>query len=356
MNILFLTNRLDYTDGVSSHLYYLLKGLKKNSSLNMQINCSGGDALEKFADLDIEILTDKNLNHEGRSVKSLTSAVISTSKLIKKKKIDIIHSHNHYAANIGYLSSKFSGADTIQTNHGLLPEKGFLKHFKARKYIAVNEHIQEYMLENKITSEKNINLIRYGLPYEEFNKDKSSQEIKIICAARLIYEKGVDTFIKCAALLAGENKFNFKFYLAGSGDVEKELKKLNEKLKAKVKFMGSVKTLTDTLKGTDIFVIPTRSSSEGFPMSIIEAAFAKNLIITSGFRGLNSIFTNQSDGLTFEINDHRELSRRILFAAENQNERKLMTEHFHRKALKLFDIKVMIQKHEALYKSVYERN
>ena len=46
-----------------------------------------------------------------------------------------------------------------------------------------------------------------------------------------------------------------------------------------ISYLGDVPDLREVLATTQIFVCPSRSVSEGFPMSICEAGFERNLII-----------------------------------------------------------------------------
>ncbi len=117
--------------------------------------------------------------------------------------------------------------------------------------------------------------------------------------------------------------------IAGKGDQEKELIKMNEGLNAGVEFLGNVKNTTKLFDDSSIFVIATRSSSEGFPISIIEAAFAKNLIISSKFLGLNSLFEDNIDGLTFKVDDYIDLANKIIYSIENPKLTKIMIENFY---------------------------
>ncbi len=348
-NLLILTNKINYTDGVSSHLYYLLSGLRKTNQLRIFLICSGGDSIERFKNIGIEVHADENLDHQNRNLKNFTKAIISVVRFSRQNDVDIIHSHNHYAANIANHASKFLEIQTVQTIHGILPETGRLNHFKADKYVAVSEPVVSYLLSNKIASKKNIRLIRQGVPeFNDVHKDHNG-EIKIISASRLVHEKGIDVFIKAARSVSEIYKNGVKFYIAGIGEAERDLKKLCADLNVDITFLGNVKNMTDLFSKSDIFVMPTRSGSEGFPMTIAEAASVKNLIIASKFDWLESIFKEGIDGLMFTIDDSRELSEKIIFALENRESADQMAENFYVKSQKIFSIGTAVKKHLELY-------
>ncbi|MEO8209590.1 MAG: glycosyltransferase family 4 protein [bacterium] len=350
LNLLILTDELNYSDGVTSHLFYLLTELKKTNKLAIFLMYSGGDSGKRFIDSGINVLENKFLSHQNRSIKNFTRIILNVFNFSKKNKINIIHSHNHYAANIGHRVSKLISVRTIQTIHGLIPEAGRLSHFNAGKFISVSEPIVGYILKNKISSKENVKLIRHGVPLIENLKSKDVDCIKILCASRLVYEKGVDIFIRAVKIVANKCKGKAEFMIAGTGIYENELKSLCKDLGVEVTFLGNVKNIIELLMDTHIFVMPSRIKSEGFPMSIVEAGFTKNLIISSRFDSLDYFFKNGTDGLTFEINNYVELASKIIFALENPGEVNQMRENFYNEALKLFNVQNSAGKHLELYR------
>ncbi len=310
---------------------------------------SGGDSVKRFEDSGINVSENKSLSHQNRSLKNFARIIPDIFNFSRTNKINVIHSHNHYAANIGYRVSGFINVKTVQTIHGIIPEAGRLSHFKADKYISVSEPIVEYLLKNKIAAKKNIKLIRHGFPVIENLKSKNLHEIKILCASRLVYEKGVDTFIRAAEIVSRKYKDKITFMVAGTGEYRNELESLSKDLKVEIIFLGKVKNIVNLLIDTNIFIMPTRSKSEGFPVSIVEAGFTKNLILCSGFDWLDYVFKNGADGLTFETDNYTELATKIIFALENPEAVNQMKENFYNKALKLFNIENAVKKHLELY-------
>ena len=160
MKVLFIVNELLYTCGVSTHIYNLISGFKKNSTIELYLLCGGGVAISKFEDIGIDVLIDENIKHENRSIRGYIKAILNLSQLINKYEIDIIHSHHHYAASIAQKSGIFKNVKTIQTNHGILPEIGFINHFSSNFIIGVNQHIVDYIIRNKIRPPQKVRLIR----------------------------------------------------------------------------------------------------------------------------------------------------------------------------------------------------
>ncbi len=334
MKILFLVNQLLNVCGISKHFYHLLSGLKEFYPENDYfVICGGGDAIEKFERLGVKILVNENIRHETRTLRGYLKGTYDIYKFAKRNKIDIIHSHHHYAASMAQKAVKFLNSKTVFTNHGILPKIGLLNHFNADYFIAINEHIREYLLENKIANSQRISLIRLGFPKFEFEK-KKNKKIKVISGGRFVKEKGFEDYIKAVSKLPSEVMGKVEFYLAGSGEGEANLKKLNYELNAGIEFLGEIEDFQIFLKYTDIFVMPTHLP-EGFPTVIIEAGLSKNLLIASNFRGAQSVLSNQ-EALIFSIGDVETLTKLLSDAINNYDKyinkieklEKLMTEKF----------------------------
>ncbi|HMR39832.1 MAG TPA: glycosyltransferase family 4 protein [Ignavibacteria bacterium] len=352
MNLLFLTDELNYADGVSTQLFYLLSGLKKKKNLKISLICSGGDAGEKFLAAGIDVLTDENLNHRSRSIKGFLSALRSVAGHCKANSVNIIHSHNHYAANIASTSLKIrlsGNIRTVQTVHGIIPETGKLDHLSASAYISVNDHVYKY-LKDKIRDEKKINLIYNGIDTGE-NKDKKyNSRLKFISAGRLDKGKRVEIFIKAVSMLPDSIREKADFMIAGDGEKYAALKKLDEDLNTGIEFTGQINDLRKFFKDCDVYVMT--SGSEGLPMTILEAAAEKVMVISAAFDGIENIIKDNSEGLIFPVDNADELSEKIRFTIENPETVITLTGNFYRSAAVKFDSDLMAGKYYELYKKL----
>lgn len=347
MKILHLTGDLNHTDGVSKYIFNLISNLKR-AEADVSLMLPGGDAVQKFRNAGVGIIIEKDLNHNSRSMLTFSSAIKKVISASRSFSADIVHSHNHYCANIAYYASKLTGKKTVQTIHGLIPPHGRLKHFRADKYVSVNENIIEYLIKNKVTSSNSIRLIRPGVRFHDFKK-QNGKVINIVCASRLVPEKGVDLFVKAAAIVNEKVPGKAKFTVAGGGECLNELKALNSRTNAGVDFPGPKSDIEGIFESSNIVVIPTRVRTEGLPMVIPEAAAAKNLMISSEFDSLRNFFEKGKDGLTFKMDDYEDLAGKIIFAIENHSKTQEMIRHFFEKSKKLFSFDAMVKKHVELY-------
>ena len=201
LKILIVTNELLTTCGVSKHLLYFLSEAKKRDDVEFTILCGGGDAIDVYKDLCKEVFVNPAVKHENRSAVNFIKAFLFLFKLLTKNKYQIIHSHNHYADNIAKLVSYFVKVKTIQTVHGIIEPIGRLNHYPSKYFIAVNEHVYDYLTKQKNKQSKNVKLMRSGVPVPTNSIKTINQKLKIISAGRLIPEKGFDIFIEAISKL-----------------------------------------------------------------------------------------------------------------------------------------------------------
>ncbi len=352
MKVLIITNELLNTCGVSKHLLYFLNAMKAHPEIKFTILCGGGNSINRYSGLCEKIIVDNKFKHENRSYFNYVLALVKLFKLVLFNNYAIIHTHNHYAANLSRIISRLFRIKTIQTCHGIIPEKGRLSHFSADYIIAVNEHIIKYLIENKIKEKSGIRLIRYGLNKSSGKVKDRNSKLKILCASRLVYEKGPDIFINAVQKLPESIIKQCDFLIAGEGDMKVKLLKMISDGHIEISYLEDIPDLREILSTTDIFILPSRSVSEGFPLSICEAGFEKNLVITSNFLGLNSIFSENEDGIVFQLGDEKNLAEKIIYSISNFENLQQMINNFHNKCLKEFKLDLMIDKTINLYNNV----
>lgn len=343
--IFILVNGLNITCGVSSHLFFLLKEMGDFSRQNIILIAGGGNATERYRDFVNKLFIEPSVKHENRSISGFSKGVARIRQLIKQFNPVIIHSHHFYCANIAAFSRIGLSVKTLQSVHGLIPEKGILRHYHADTIIAANEHIAGF-LNDKFKKPDRIKLVRYGYPFERtMQKQASNEKIKVIIGSRLISDKGIDTFLKAVALL-GSQSAGFTLDLAGGGAEESQFRDMGSNLP--VNFLGELPDLINTFESYDVLINPTRSEMEGFPTVVIQAASKKLAVVSTKFRGYESCL-NEKNSLLVNVDDARGIADVLLIL---QNNRKLLhqkQEKIFEDFLELFDIRQIAQKMIALY-------
>lgn len=344
-----LADSISNSDGVSSHIFQLATCLVKER-VAVSIACGKIVSRDKFISAGIEVSEIPELHHASRSFSNYGIAVRKIYKLARSLKTGIIHSHSHYAANIAWVVSRLNGTLAVQTIHGIIPERGMLNHFKAHRYISVNENGVDYLTNIKGIPADRVSFIRQGIAtcFVSGSNRFQNEKIRIACISRLEYEKGVDVFLKAAALLRSSES-NLEFLVAGTGSLKENLMKLNNDLRVNAKFPGEVRDVPALLSNTDVLVMPGRSKQEGFPMIIAEAGVAGCLIISSEFDSLKHSFENRKDGYSFAMEDHKKLAEVIQKACKERTESLAMAEHFRKKSRVQFSIERFFDEHMKVY-------
>ena len=166
--------------------------------------------------------------------------------------------------------------------------------------------------------------------------------LKIINVGRLVDQKNQITILK--AINEIKNLYRVKLILIGRGvDLIKIKEFINiNKLSKLVKILYTSNPMP-YIKQADLFILS--SKFEGLPNVLLESITLKKMIISSSCpTGPKEILTNGKGGLLFKVEDHRELSKKIIFFIKNKNRCKKMIDFSFNK-LSRFNYKKNLDKY-----------
>ena len=129
MNVLHLVPDFNYTDGRSYYVYLLSKYLKR-AGVKVIVCTNGGDAIERFNELNVEVLINPNLTNKF----SILGSVQYLSEIIRSHKIQIMHSHHRYLELLAVMSSKNQNVHTVSTALSIVDTK-YHTEYKSEKLI-----------------------------------------------------------------------------------------------------------------------------------------------------------------------------------------------------------------------------
>lgn len=287
--------------------------------------------------------------------------------IIKKHKIDVIHSHNSGSKMWSILCKVFNPRlKLVYTIHdsviigGLTKINMFLHKKFIDKNIAISNVIYEDCLKNNIEKTVKIyNGVNLG-KFKRIEGEKHTSEVfSIINIARITYQKkGQDVLIK-ALKICKNNGMDFVCNLVGGVyDYDKEsleylvdlLKELN--LENEIKFLGNRDDIVELLAQSDLFVLPSRY--EGLPISLLEAMASKLPVIASDISGSNDLIKSGETGLLFESDNYTDLAEKILYLYNNKKEMEVLAQKAY-EYVQEFDISVMNKKYSGIYKELAGR-
>lgn len=163
--------------------------------------------------------------------------------------------------------------------------------------------------------------------YEKHKNDinKSSNNIQILYAGRLIKDKGVLLLVQAFEEL--KKKYNsITLNLAGDGALYEELKN-NES----INLLGRLErvSMMKQYAKTDVFVSPS-CFPEGLPTTILEAGLMKCAVIATNMGGTAEVVEHEKQGLICEANVE-DISKKLEELIKNQDMRRNYAENLHEK-------------------------
>lgn len=348
--------------GMRKHFILLLKGLSTSYRLTAYIPAD--DFLSQ--ELKKAGLTYKTIPFPSKgTIGDYYQLSSHLAEEWSKKDFDLFHFHGYRAALVGSLAiRKLEKGRAVATIHNF-PPTGLLNRFSfmiAKRIIAsncqnlifVSQAVREAwsLAENKLKS----SVIYNGVSEEFFETEVQAplsvagekKEIVVAYIGRLSKEKGVDVFLKAAALL--KNEPDLSFLIVGEGGEKSYLVNLSLKLglKEKINFLNFQPDLKTLLKNVDVVVIPSRQ--EAFSLLAVEALALGKPVIASKVGGLPEALG--SFGTFFPPEDYKALAQKIKQVGAGLST--FPAEEARQWVQKNFPLSKMVSQVEQVYRKVVE--
>jgi glycosyltransferase involved in cell wall biosynthesis len=321
--------------GIRAHIKNLTENLQGDFAFT--VACPPENA-ELFAGGGCEILPVSlgggiHPTNDLRTVKRLTAE-------IKRRRFSLVHAHGFKAGVVARTASRLGGVPCLMTVHGdfahaaasrfsglyVLAERILSRWVHG--YIVVSEWLAGELCDTYGVPHQRIAVIPNGIDLAAI-KEKcagkslcASDEQLVGTVARLAPQKGVEYFLRAAALL--KDSFpHVRFLVAGDGPLRRELLALRSSLgvEEQVVFLGYCQDVPELLAKLDIFVLP--SLSEGQGIAALEAMAAGCPVVASATGGIQDLICHGENGLLAEPGNATalaaaiaELLRRPIRAAE----------------------------------------
>lgn len=315
--------------GIAKVVYDLSRRLIKDGHEVTVVTYKEGDAPYYENDKGVEVYRVDNYminpNNFIDWIMQLNFNLVAKSSEIMNKngKFDVIHAHDWLVANAAKTLKTSYNIPIVATIHATESGRNGGIRDEQQRYINDTEWMLTYEASEVIVNSnymKNEVQRLFGLPFEKINvvpnginlniyngiernyefrrKYARDNEKIIMCAGRLVYEKGFQYLIDAAPkILNGYN--DAKFIIAGKGGMLEELKAKANYLgiSDKVYFTGQLtpKELYTMYRCADIAVFP--STYEPFGLVAIEGMYAGTPIVVSDVGGLNEIVEHGVTGM-----------------------------------------------------------
>ena len=365
MNILYVVTSLD-VGGTQKMLYETIKNMDRNKYQTVVCSLKKGGIYNKIiSELDVKIIS---LNMNDRSgllnILFFIPSVLKLSKIIRKEKIDIVHSWLFQANIISRISARLAGVNRVISSVRVMEqEKKWQLSIEritsnlCKKIIVNSRALKNFLLERNVADGEKIEVIYNGIEVSE-NTDKRNifkelglkENEKIIgTVGRLHKQKGIEYFLESAKIILPSVGFSLKFIIVGDGPERKKLESKARRLgiKNEVLFTGIREDAINLISIMDIFVLP--SLWEGTPNVVLEAMLWGKPVISTEVGGVPELIENQVDGILVKPGNPVALADAVLQALKNERESIQMGIRAKEKVKKYFSIEKMVEQTEKLY-------
>ena len=296
----------------------------------------------KIVFVSSELFFGENKTSLLKTIRFTLAAIRAGLKIIKKEKIDIIHS-NAIAAPAGGWLSYLSSKKHIMLIHDLYSvDPNFWKEWKKQEgnssfNVLLGKLLEKVYVNSRFAAihtvseaskddlvkfgvKKPIFVIHNAIPIKEAETTKINQ-YQFVCVGRLVFYKNIQVVINAVILL--KEKFpKINLIIIGKGPYRNKLEKLMKQnnLQENITFKGHVSNneKNKLISSSQALVFP--SLFEGFGLVILEAFMQKKPVLVSNVRPLSDIVEHEKTGLVIPAHDEKEWAKaieRILDEQEN---------------------------------------
>ncbi len=323
-----------------------------------------GEFAPDFEKLGIEVIL---LPQTSMGVDYLS--FLKVAKILRDRKIDVIHTHNTQPLIDGTLGALLAGVKTIiHTDHSRqFPDKRrymfaewMLSHF-VNRMVGVSPSTSHDLMKYERISPQKITTVLNGIngSYLNVSVDKQTKKRElgirgdgpiIGLGVRLTKQKGIIYLLRAMPEIIRKYP-DITLVIAGDGDLEMYLKSEAAKLgiEKNTLFIGPRLDMPEVIKIFDLYVLP--SLWEGLPIVLLEALAAACPIIATNVGGTPLAVIQGQSGTLVEPKDPEALATEI---TRLLNDKPLM-KRYAKKGSELFDekfsAKVMTSQYEKLYMS-----
>lgn len=309
--------------------------------------------------------------HKPPGLKMFT--IMQLYSLVKKLKIDLIHTHNPSPHFYGALAGFLARVPVVHTKHGRdNPDKirkvilNRMSAFLTRKVIAVSANAADVCINiEKVCPEKVIVIVN-GIDtklYQPTSKlsPTSPEEngsyrsgywfCTIGIVARLSPEKDHHTLLAACKLLS-MRQYNFRLVIIGDGPLRSELERtvLDMELTEQVVFAGMCYDVATHLKQIDIYVLS--STTEGISLTLLESMASGLPIVATNVGGTPEVVVDNVTGFIVPAQKPDLMADKLSQLIDDKRLRESMGAMGRKRIEEQFDIRHTVRRYEELYHDV----
>ncbi len=373
MRVLFV-HKIIGIAGSENYLIQVLKGLK-DRGIDVEFLSLTPARLKGSERKFIERINDISVKHTTVYYSfPFILTFFKIAKLLRKNKIDIVHSHLiHADLFLAVVKSFFYfGFKLVSTKHGYEESYnnnyGFDPKFKKRnvywwlakwaerkmdKSYAISEGLKNLYIGLGICKQEKLELIHYGFDYNAPPNTANYRYSKnqLVIVGRLTAFKGHRYAFHALKMLVGRFQ-DIKLVVVGSGPLEDELTNLVEELNisSNVNFMGYNPEGRAIMSESDVVLIP--SVAEGFGVVVLEAFSTKKPIVAFDVPSLNEHIVSGESGILVQPYDIVSYASQIEFLLKNREKSQAIGMRGYEKLTNDYNLNKMVSSTISFYQSL----
>ncbi|MFA5529519.1 MAG: glycosyltransferase family 4 protein [Thiohalomonadaceae bacterium] len=289
---------------------------------------------------------------------SLAPFVAYLTGVLRRRGVELLHSHLNGSIFAGACASFFAGIPHVGTLHDVCHVQENRRNFRplgmaariGTRMVAVSEDMRafyEQLAKGKIPIERIYNGVAMadaGVP-----RQQRAKAFTFVSVGRLMPVKGFDILLDALAA-TGTNGPHLR--IAGEGRERSALEaRMRERgLHKRVEFLGFQQDIAGVLAGADAFVLASRS--EGLSCSIAEAMAAGLPCIVTDVGGNRELVIDGTTGFLVPSEDVTALAQRMRHLADDRERAQRLGEAARQRAEAHFSIPVMVKSYDELYRAL----
>lgn len=292
----------------------------------------------------------------------LPFAFLKLRKLIKKEKVNLIHSYLFHANILARFAAIGTGAKVISSirikeidknSHNIIDSWTCAL---VDKYTCVSDSVRDFVIQKEKIEPSKIITIPNGLDFSKFalsidvDKKLKTLDVKrpvLASVANLRTTKDYPTLFKAMAIVLRTKKVHL--LVVGKGECEEEYKRIahNLSLDEYVHFLGFRSDVLEIISASDACVLST--FYEGQSNSLLEYMALKKPVIATDIEENREVIIDEVDGLLVLPRSPEKMAEAILRVLENTSLRIKLINNAYTKVRKNHDIERVAKQTEKIY-------
>jgi len=378
-HVLYL-NKSGEIGGSETSLFLLLEHLDRKAYTPIVVLPQAGPFAEKLQDIHVKVILTplRTIHWRGGNPFPYLATVFRLARIIRRERIDIVHSNNDVTNQYGAVAARLCGVPIVchlrdmssrtSVRHAFLPW--------ADQLIANSHAVAQSYLRHRPTPEE-VSVIYNGVDLSEydgcledgqyFRKEVGIPTGRFLLGivGRIVAAKGHHVLIQAMARIAQTGE-DFRLVVIGPietvsrdpyqvdqaflADLRKQIDSTG--LSGKVTFVGARKHMPAVYRALDALVLP--SLQEAFGRTLLEAMATGIPVIASAVGGTPEVVEAGVAGLLVPPGDVIALAEAILTLIRNRETARRMGVEGRRRVERLFDIKTNVQETERIYRRMPE--